>query len=343
MRAFLDLCLVFLLSDGNARVPRLLGHQFYAEMVGELLHFDYLFIGDSDVRHEYILILKDDFSGYCFSRSFEHSNAANVADTLLQYFTTFRPVLSWFSDRGSHFCNEVIQLLASSFMVKHKFSTAYVPWSNGTVESVCKEVIRLLRVLGTEFNVPEARWPFLVASAQSVINNSPSRRLAVRAPLTVHAGQSPGSPLSVTLSTHGNNEVSSKEQVGILQNVSVDSLLGSLDEMHKKVLGSLSKERSDAVRRHNTKTNVDTFNPSVGDYVVISRPVGPRIFFYQMSRTSTHCRTQKRFYCGGGTFAHKEDFGYTREPYQALCRFFSGYCGSNGNYCYRYRSHLALY
>lgn len=62
---------------------------------------------------------------------------------------TFVPVLEWFSDQGPHFRNAVIELLASSMGSKHRLSTAYVPWSNGTVEAVCKDVLRIIHSVST--------------------------------------------------------------------------------------------------------------------------------------------------------------------------------------------------
>ncbi len=83
--------------------------------------------------------------------------------------STFVPVLQWFSSLG----------------VKQRFSTVYAPWSNGTVESVCKEVLRVMHAFNSETRTPEADWPTTVQAIQSIINNSPSRRLGGRAPITV--------------------------------------------------------------------------------------------------------------------------------------------------------------
>ena len=186
VKSFVQSCLVCLLSASGDKVPRPLGHQIHAERVSELLHFDFLYIGESTIGHEYILILKDDFSGYVFLRSCESANAQTTADVLMEYFSTFVPVLKWFSDQGSHFKNEVMEILATSLGAKHRFSSAYVPWSNGTVESVCKEVLRVMRALSSEFRIPESDWTKSVLAIQSIINNSPSRRLGNRAPITVH-------------------------------------------------------------------------------------------------------------------------------------------------------------
>ena len=94
VKEFVQGCLVCLLSGSGSKIPRPLGHQLHAEKVGELLHFDYLYIGESKSGCEYILILKDDFSGYVFLRACKHADAETTAEVLMEYFTTFVPVLT---------------------------------------------------------------------------------------------------------------------------------------------------------------------------------------------------------------------------------------------------------
>jgi len=53
-----------------------------------------------------------------------------------------------------------ILLPCASFGAKHRFSNAYAPWSKGTVESVCKEVLRIMRAFNTEMKKPEVDWPY---------------------------------------------------------------------------------------------------------------------------------------------------------------------------------------
>ncbi len=45
---------------------------------------------------------------------------------------------------------------------------------NGTVESVCKEVLRVTHAFNPETRTREADWPTTVQEIQSIINNSPS-------------------------------------------------------------------------------------------------------------------------------------------------------------------------
>ncbi len=68
IKAVVQGCLVCTLSSSGSKVPRPLGQHIHAQCVSELLHFDFLYVGESRTGHEYILILKDDFSGYVFLR-----------------------------------------------------------------------------------------------------------------------------------------------------------------------------------------------------------------------------------------------------------------------------------
>lgn len=276
VKAFVQSCLVCMLSESGIKVPRPLGQQIHSSKVGEILHFDYLYIGESSDGTEYILILKDDFSGYVFLQACKHADAATTAEVLMKYFTTFVPVLTWFSDQGTHFKNEVIELLAKSLGAKHHFSTAYVPWSNGTVESVCKQVLRVLRAFSAEFDVPEAEWSSAVPSIQSIINNSPSRRLGNRAPVTVHTGMDPGNPLHLALSSICYDDAESVDEAKTTQLLSIQDLHSALDKMHKEVDETLSNERRKAIERHNAKTHIRPCTISIGDYVVVARYHGPR-------------------------------------------------------------------
>lgn len=201
VNAFVQSCLVCVLSANGTRVPRPLRHQRHAERVSELIHFDFLSVGESQMGSQYILIIKDDFSGCVFLRSCAKADAESAAEILLCYFTAFFPVLEWFSDQGQHFCNAVMELLASSMVARHRFPTAYVSWSNGTFEAVFKDVLLIMHSVSTEFNVTEADWEKTVPAVQSIMKNSPSRRLGGRAPITVHTCMDFGNPLKVSLST----------------------------------------------------------------------------------------------------------------------------------------------
>jgi transposase InsO family protein len=72
---------------------------------------------------------------------------------LMQWFAAFGISLVWVSDQGAHFKNEIMAKQASELHVTHRFSPAYTPRANGTVESVCKQVLRASRALLADFKL----------------------------------------------------------------------------------------------------------------------------------------------------------------------------------------------
>ncbi len=173
-------------------------------------------------------------------RLYKKTDAETTTDFLKEYFTTSFLFCSWFSDQGPHLCNKVMQTLASSLGVRHRFSTEYAPWSNGTVESVCNEVLRVIHAFNSETLTLEADWPEYVPATQSIINNAPSRRLGGRAPITVHTSMPSGNPLTVALTECKIQGVEKTDQARVLQRLNIDKLLESLDKMHKDVDQTLS-------------------------------------------------------------------------------------------------------
>lgn len=194
--AFVQSYLVCVLSGTGTGVLHLLGKQRHPKKVNELIHFDFLFVGEARSGPQYNLIVKDDFSGYLFLCSNEKSDASSAAGVFMEYFSTFVSVPEWYSDQGPHFCNELTEIMANSMGAKHRLPTACVPWSNGTVEAVCKEVLRVMHVFSLEFDVSEADWTKMIPAIQSIVNNSLSRRLGGRASISVHTRMSPGNALS---------------------------------------------------------------------------------------------------------------------------------------------------
>jgi transposase InsO family protein len=81
------------------------------------------------------------------------ADAAATVDALMRWFAVFVVVLLWISDRGSHFKNDVARRMQKELKAKHHFTTANCPWSNGTIESACKQVIPAFRVVLSELKM----------------------------------------------------------------------------------------------------------------------------------------------------------------------------------------------
>ncbi|OWZ15123.1 hypothetical protein PHMEG_00011292 [Phytophthora megakarya] len=85
------------------------GPALHATKPNEVLHFDYLALPeDEDTHSKYVLVIKDDFSGFVELIPCTAADSSTCAHGLLQWFQRLVCV----SDQGAHFKNAVIDTLA---------------------------------------------------------------------------------------------------------------------------------------------------------------------------------------------------------------------------------------
>lgn len=108
LHAFFKGCFVCLFSSSEQKAPVLLGRQQHAERVSELFHYDFLYVFDSVEGRNFILILREYFPGYMYLQPSAKPDAAETVEVLEEHCTTFALVFEWFSDRGTHFCNDIM-------------------------------------------------------------------------------------------------------------------------------------------------------------------------------------------------------------------------------------------
>ena len=178
----------------------------------------------------------------------------------------------WCCDRGTHFKNKVMRLLNRILRTRHHFTTEYCPQSNGTVEKVCKEVLRACRALLSEFRQKESEWPVAIPLIQSVLNHSVRPSLGNRAPLTVFAGLPADNPLRTVFSADA-SRTQTIELTSARRLMNVETLLKRMDGIHKEVAERRTRHRDRAVQRHNAKTHVRPINFDVGDFVLVAKRV----------------------------------------------------------------------
>jgi hypothetical protein len=90
-------------------LTRPLGTQLRATKPNEILHFDFLYIGLSrNGKYQYILLLKDDLSGYLWLEPYRTADSAATVYLLMRWLAVFRVVLLWIADIESHLKNEVV-------------------------------------------------------------------------------------------------------------------------------------------------------------------------------------------------------------------------------------------
>ena len=279
-------CLCCEKTKTGTTVPRPLGESVKGQFVNEVVHFDYMQIGKSPVNYDhdyqYVLVLKDDFSGLVElipARTCDHVTVVNA----LQYWQArYGPIRVLVSDQGSHFKNQVmteyvLRPKGLSVPQTHHFTMAYTPWANGTVERVNRDIKNLLTILTMESRLHKHDWPFVLPHVMSVINATPSVRLGGYAPREVFMGLPQFNPLHVIYSP----------RMGALSDVPIASvkvqeltlsLLESLRVIHTKVddaRGRVRKRNFDStstVLDGASRTVRHQVDFDVGDFVLMAVP-----------------------------------------------------------------------
>lgn len=156
-----------------------------------------------------------------------------------------------------------MQLLALSLAEKPRFSTPYVLWSNGTVQSVLQEILRVMHVFNAEARISKAEWPRSVQAIHSIIINSPARRLGNRAFSTLHIGTKADNPLRLALSVVKIKNVNLVDHTRLLQKMKIDKVNKALESVHKEVNETLTTVHRQAIEHHNFKTHVVPYKPTL--------------------------------------------------------------------------------
>ena len=270
VHTFCNTCLHCLATAPNIRVPRPLANTMHADKPNELIHFDYLYLGESKKGVSYVLIIKDDATSYTWLTPCERADAEHTVDTLLKWFASFGVAQTWISDKGSHFKNTVMILLNKALHAHHHLTTPYNPRSNGTVERVCQEVLRAARSILSEFRLCEEDWPDVIYIIQSILNNSKRPSLNHEAPITAFTGLPADNPLRTMLPS-GTEQPSMIDIVKASRITNIEKTALALDEMHKEISASKSRTRQKAIDRHNKNTNICPVNFEVGDFVLVGK------------------------------------------------------------------------
>jgi RNase H-like domain found in reverse transcriptase/Integrase zinc binding domain len=153
MQLFLRNCIHCLSTSEPYRIPRPLMQALHAILPNQLLHFDNLYIEPSISGCTCVLILKDDPTNYTWLRACKNADGDSAVQAILEWCSAFGIVHDWCSDQGRHFVILLMQSVARELRVKHRFTTAYAAWANGTVEVVCRSVLSALRKLCSEFSL----------------------------------------------------------------------------------------------------------------------------------------------------------------------------------------------
>ncbi|KAH9150968.1 hypothetical protein AeRB84_006310 [Aphanomyces euteiches] len=256
VKAFIQGCLHCLCIDGEI-VPRPWGSALHAQRPNELIHFDWLQLPIAENGWQYVLVVKDDMSGFCRLFPSRSATAEATADALMEWFTTHGTVLTWVYDDGSHFKNEVVHKIKKLLGAHHHITTPHTPWANGTIEVVNRLILRVPRSLISEMKLKVNEWYRVLPLVQGALNHQPSDRLGGIAPITAFQGLPANATPPLAGFVHPRTKIVhdidwlDAARVKIMAELRV-----SLDRVHLDVIKISKNRREKARARREMKKNV---------------------------------------------------------------------------------------
>lgn len=276
VREFTQACIHCIISRNGERIPRPLATAIHGEKPNEVIHMDFLYMGPAEESNmKYLLLIKDDLSSYAWLYPCERADSDVATSALAKWMACFGSMEWLVTDQGSHFVASLMTSLTQEARIRHHFTTAYCPWSNGTIERLCKEVLRVARALLSEWRLSAGSWTSIVEAIQKIMNQSPLKRLGtnaqgvMRCPMEVFTGLK-ASPLIIRpLPLRKYMSVKALDEARTMQVINIDRFHQALENIHKEVSDNNTANRSRALKWHNAKTNVTPLNINIGDYVMI--------------------------------------------------------------------------
>ena len=203
----------------------------------------------SEVLYKYVLILKDDLSGFVEwipSTSPDHFTAA---DTLMEWYKVFGVLRTLVSDQGSYFVDKTLKEL------------------NWIVEIFCHQLRSPMRFLLYDLKMQAQYWPSLFPVLQSIWNNSKSSQRGGYAPITIMTGPHVATCVQAVSHSSSYSTKTTEATVGELT-THCKNLQNALETMHKTVWESISTKREAKWKRMTVKAPCPKL--SVGFFVLLA-------------------------------------------------------------------------
>eukprot|EP00924_Labyrinthula_sp_SR-Ha-C_P001815 snap_masked-scaffold_91-processed-gene-0.38-mRNA-1 protein AED:0.44 eAED:0.45 QI:0/-1/0/1/-1/1/1/0/2328 len=254
-----------------------LERRFYKEIphaVNEnelLLHSDFLKIYDG-----YLLVLVEGVSRKVMMVHDKSASAHVVVKALVKWRAEngIPPSFKLSTDNGSHFSNQIIREFNKIYGGQHHFSVVYSPWSNGSVEVMNRFILRNLRQMCSEYNLPYEQWPELIDIVADTINDTPTRQGYTPNELTSIFGKKNGLAVieegSIKLMplVRNNELIIPNDAEKFVNNCKI--LVSTIEEKRKKIMPLIEKDRKTQRDYINRKFKMSHVQFAPGDFVLMS-------------------------------------------------------------------------
>ena len=205
------------------------------------------------------LVVVDHFSRYVQAYKIENKTALATAKCLYDnYFRHFGFPRSLMSDRGTEFCNKILNSLCVYLGIKKIRTTAYHPQSNGSVERMHQTLQRMIAKLDM---TKRKSWPEHLSSVTLAYNATRSQ-ITGYSPYFLMMGRRPRLPIDLLFPTSRQLP----NQKGIHEYV--NALYSSLRKATRVARKSAADEAGRHKRLYNRRAGSVELRP--GDLVLVS-------------------------------------------------------------------------
>ncbi|XP_061188513.1 uncharacterized protein LOC133196670 [Saccostrea echinata] len=174
--------------------------------------------------NRYIIAATDYFSKWPEAMAVAKNDAQTTAKFLHSLYCRYGAADVLISDRGSHFCNKVMEEMNTYFGVKHKVSTPYHPQTNGLQERTNQTIERALQKLKQDTN----NWDIHLEAALFGIRQANSN-VTKSSPYEIAFGREPTLP----------SELNLKESIS--PNQATEALVNNLNNFRQKLQDSVNE------------------------------------------------------------------------------------------------------
>lgn len=260
-------CIHCLSTSETGIVPRPFGPAFHGTAANNLKRFDCIEISLSTSGGKHVLMLRDDLSDYKRFYACHDLTAETAAKAIIDWCAAFGVPKSLMSDGPTHFKHETLCLVSRGLRVPHYFTLPYTLWSNGAVERLGKEMLRVLRSVLSELQMHLSEWPDLLPLVQSALSNATSAQRNMVASITAFTRLNPSPPISTFFRTETSSSVTTtdaqRERI-----LNIEELEKGVAELHPLFQSTLQKSREQGRK---TASEGALRNFSTGDFVLMAR------------------------------------------------------------------------
>lgn len=251
-------------------------HQYVKAHVPNLaIHADYL-----KVHKGYLLCIMDEFTRKVELIYSNQPTTDKMIEGLLLWRARYGLLDSFtvYTDQGSHFCNILMKTLQKYIAMSQRFSIAYSPWTNGSIESINHKILQIFRSLLSQYHLQFDDWPLLLPLVMHFINNRKNPKRFNLSPNNLMLGTRNylENLFLVQREERCNEMVIFKENILVepvsAENVAnyIEQLQNELRQNQEKVFHKLQKIREERIRNVNDKLAIDGVQFGLGDYVLLS-------------------------------------------------------------------------